>query len=41
MGVGVKDVDEVWKWYRKYFGMDVFVFMEKVEVGLMFFYIGG
>jgi len=41
MGVGVKDADEAWKWYRKYFGTDVPVFTEKAEAGLMLPYTGG
>ncbi|TXB62915.1 VOC family protein [Phaeodactylibacter luteus] len=41
IGVGVKDADEAWKWYRRFFGADVPVFTEKAEAGLMLPYTGG
>ncbi len=41
IGVGVKDADEAWKWYRRYFGTDVPVFTERAEAGLMLPYTGG
>ncbi|MBL1281024.1 MAG: VOC family protein [Fluviicola sp.] len=41
MGVGVPDVQEIWKWYRKFFGVDVKVFEEAAEAPLMIDYTGG
>ncbi len=41
MGVGVADVHEAWKWYRKNIGMDVPIFEEAAEAGLMLPYTGG
>ena len=26
MGIGVPNVQEIWKWYRKFFGVDIKVF---------------
>ncbi|MDC7234852.1 MAG: VOC family protein [Spirochaetales bacterium] len=40
LGVGVRSKDEAWKWYRKYFGMDVPVFQEAAEAPLMTQYTG-
>lgn len=41
IGVGVKDADQAWKWYRRYFGVDVPVFKERAQAGLMLPYTGG
>ena len=41
MGIGVRNVHEAWCWYRKYFGMDIKVFEEAAEAGLMLPYTGG
>jgi catechol 2,3-dioxygenase-like lactoylglutathione lyase family enzyme len=41
VGVGVKDVKEAWRWYRKYFGMDCPIFEEEAEAKLMLPYTGG
>ena len=41
LGIGVKDVAEAWKWYRKYFGMDIKVFDDCATAGLMLPYTGG
>jgi len=41
IGIGVPKVYEAWKWYRKYFGMNVPVFDEAAEAGLMLPYTGG
>ena len=41
MGIGVSNVHEAWRWYRKYFGMDIKVFEEAAEAGLMLPYTGG
>jgi catechol 2,3-dioxygenase-like lactoylglutathione lyase family enzyme len=41
IGIGVKNVAEAWKWYRKYFGMDIKVFEESATAGLMLPYTGG
>lgn len=41
MGVGVPDVQEIWKWYRKFFGVNVRVFEEAAEAPLMIDYTGG
>jgi catechol 2,3-dioxygenase-like lactoylglutathione lyase family enzyme len=40
MGIGVPDVQEIWKWYRKFFGTDVRVFEEAAEAPLMINYTG-
>ena len=40
MGVGVPDVQEIWKWYRKFFGANVRVFEEAAEAPLMIDYTG-
>ena len=40
IGIGIPDVDEAWKWYRKYFGIDVQVFREAAEAPLMINYTG-
>lgn len=41
MGIGVPDVQKVWKWYRKFFGVDVRVFEDAAEAPLMIDYTGG
>jgi catechol 2,3-dioxygenase-like lactoylglutathione lyase family enzyme len=41
LGIGVKDVAEAWKWYRKYLGMDIKVFEESATASLMLPYTGG
>lgn len=41
MGIGVPNVQEIWKWYRKAFGVDVRVFEEAAEAPLMTKYTGG
>lgn len=41
MGIGVPNVDEIWKWYRKFFGIDVKVFEDAAEAPLMTKYTGG
>jgi catechol 2,3-dioxygenase-like lactoylglutathione lyase family enzyme len=40
MGIGNPNTPETWKWYRKAFGVDVPVFDEKAEAGLMLKYTG-
>ena len=40
MGIGVPDVQEIWKWYRKFFGVDVRIFEEAAEAPLMTKYTG-
>ncbi len=41
MGIGIPDVYEAWKWYGTHFGMDIPVFDEAAEAGLMLPYTGG
>lgn len=41
MGIGVPNVQESWKWYRKFFGVNVRVFEEAAEAPLMTRYTGG
>lgn len=40
MGVGVPNVEQIWKWYRKWFGNDVKIFEEAAEAPLMIDYTG-
>lgn len=40
MGIGVPNVQEIWKWYRKFFGVNVRVFEEAAEAPLMTRYTG-
>jgi catechol 2,3-dioxygenase-like lactoylglutathione lyase family enzyme len=40
MGIGVPNVEEIWKWYRKFFGVDVRVFEEAAEAPFMIDYTG-
>ncbi len=35
LGVGVEDVHEAWKWYRKHFSMDILMFDEEAVAKLM------
>lgn len=41
MGIGVPNVEEVWKWYRTFFGIDVKIFEDEAEAPLMTKYTGG
>lgn len=41
VGVGVKNIHEAWKWYRRFFGVDVPVFDEEAVAELMLPYTGG
>ena len=41
LGIGVTNVAEAWKWYRKYLGMDIKVFEESATASLMLPYTGG
>jgi catechol 2,3-dioxygenase-like lactoylglutathione lyase family enzyme len=41
MGIGVPNVQEIWKWYRSIFGMNVRIFEEAAEAPLMTRYTGG
>ena len=40
MGIGVPNVNEAWKWYRKFFGVNVKVFEEAADAPLMTRYTG-
>ena len=40
MGIGVPNVEEIWKWYRKNFGIDIKVFEDEAEAPLMTRYTG-
>lgn len=40
MGIGVPDVQEIWRWYRRFFGTDVRIFEEAAEAPLMIDYTG-
>jgi catechol 2,3-dioxygenase-like lactoylglutathione lyase family enzyme len=41
VGIGVKDAEEAFKWYKKHFGMDVPVFKDASTAKLMTRYTGG
>lgn len=41
VGIGVSDVHAAFKWYRQHFGVDVPIFEEAAEAGLMLPYTGG
>ena len=41
IGIGIPNLHEAWKWYRKAFGMDIRMFEESAEAGLMIKYTGG
>ncbi len=40
VGIGVKDAEEAWKWYRKHFSMDIPVFKDAAVANLMQRYTG-
>jgi len=40
MGIGVPDVQEIWKWYREMFGVDIRLFEDAAEAPLMTRYTG-
>ncbi len=40
IGIGIPNVHKAWAWYREHFGMDVKVFEEAAEAGLMIDYTG-
>jgi catechol 2,3-dioxygenase-like lactoylglutathione lyase family enzyme len=40
MGVGVPDVQAIWKWYRKFFGVNIRIFEDAAEAPLMTRYTG-
>ncbi|MDQ3190913.1 MAG: VOC family protein, partial [Bacteroidota bacterium] len=40
VGVGIPDVKQAWKWYRKNFGLDIPIFQESAEAALMTKYTG-
>lgn len=35
VGIGVRNVDEAWKWYKEYFGVDVLIFDEWADAEFM------
>lgn len=41
MGIGVPDVEKIWKWYREMFGIDIKMFEDAAEAPLMTIYTGG
>lgn len=41
MGIGVPDVQEIWKWYRKFLGANIRIFEEAADAPLMIDYTGG
>jgi catechol 2,3-dioxygenase-like lactoylglutathione lyase family enzyme len=41
VGVGVANLHKSWKWYRKYFGIDIRIFEEEAVAKLMLPYTGG
>lgn len=41
IGIGVSNVHQAWKWYRKYFGVDVRIFEERAFANFMLPYTGG
>lgn len=41
VGIGVSNMHEAWKWYRKYFGVDIRIFEEEATAQLMLPYTGG
>lgn len=41
IGIGVPDVQDIWVWYRKAFGLDVRIFEEAAPAPLMTRYTGG
>ncbi|MFC3414622.1 VOC family protein [Algoriphagus hitonicola] len=40
IGIGVKDAENSWSWYKKAFGMDVPIFKDRAEATLMTAYTG-
>ena len=40
VGIGVTNLDEVWSWYAKHFGMDLPIFNDEAEAALMIDYTG-
>jgi catechol 2,3-dioxygenase-like lactoylglutathione lyase family enzyme len=40
IGIGVPDVQNIWSWYRKFFGADIRIFEEAAEAPLMIRYTG-
>ncbi|MDD2381143.1 MAG: VOC family protein, partial [Mariniphaga sp.] len=41
LGVGVENLQEAWKWYRKNFAMDIRMFEEEAVAELMLPHTGG
>ena len=41
IGIGVENVHKAWKWYRRYFGMDIRVFEDEAIAELMLPYTNG
>ena len=41
VGIGVSNLQEAWKWYRKHFGTDIRIFEDEAEAKLMLPYTGG
>ncbi|MCH7525575.1 MAG: VOC family protein [Bacteroidetes bacterium] len=41
LGIGVENVEEAWKWYRKHFSMDILMFDEEAVAELMLAHTGG
>ncbi|MBX2963477.1 MAG: VOC family protein [Cyclobacteriaceae bacterium] len=41
VGIGVKDANEAWAWYRKHFGFDVPIFKDSAQASLMTRYTSG
>ncbi|MCZ8215448.1 MAG: VOC family protein, partial [Cyclobacteriaceae bacterium] len=41
VGIGVRDAEEAWTWYRKHFGFDVPIFKDAARASLMTRYTSG
>ena len=41
VGIGVANIHDAWKWYRKHFGTDIRIFEDEAEAKLMLPYTGG
>jgi catechol 2,3-dioxygenase-like lactoylglutathione lyase family enzyme len=41
IGVGVRNLEEAWRWYRRHLGLDIPVFRDDGEAALMLPYTGG
>jgi catechol 2,3-dioxygenase-like lactoylglutathione lyase family enzyme len=41
IGVGVRDLEQAWRWYRRHLGLDIPVFRDDGEAALMLPYTGG